>query len=229
MQKKLILRTQANDVFNIIQELGLVPSDFEWQEHDSESSDGDYYKVSKLIHKPTGYNFIFDYDYDQHFAIRSPGKDSVVESRSTDYWSRQLGYASEWLQLLKREIDAPDLWGAIAQESELVEIAIANETSNTPFTNDEQKHLVSQIKEIENYSKASFNLSKEQLKFISLRLDYLKESAKRQGRRDWLHTVIGILVTIIVGVGLAPEQAGELFRFAANILKHVLKGTLPAL
>lgn len=227
MQKKLILRTHANEIFETILKIGLNPSNFQWQEHDSETSDGDYYKVSKLVHQPTGYYFIFDYDYNRHFATRSPGNDCVVESKRTEYWAGQKFYADEWLKILKCEIEAPDFWGAVTQERELAEVAIASQTPNTPFTVDEQKYIISRIFEIEEYAKASFNLTEEQITFFKTRLDYLAESAQRQGRRDWLHTSIGILFTIVIGIGLAPEQARELFRFVASALKQLFSGILP--
>jgi len=58
-------------------------------------------------------------------------------------------------------------------------------------------------------------------------LNYLAEAASRMGRQDWIHTTIGVIFTIAVGVGLAADQARELFRFVGNTLSHLLGGALP--
>ena len=49
--KKVILRTQANRVFEIMKRIGLEPSEFTWEERQTQvTSDKDI--VSALIHKP---------------------------------------------------------------------------------------------------------------------------------------------------------------------------------
>ena len=62
-----------------------------------------------------------------------------------------------------------------------------------------------------------------------MQLKYLSESSKRQGRKDWFHTAIGVLFTIIIGLSLAPDQARELLRFATSVLKQIISGALKAL
>ena len=226
MDKRLILKTQANEIFEAIVKIGLNPSDFQWQEDDSQSSEVALHKVSKLVHQPTEYYFIFDYHYARHYAKRSPGKDCAVESKLTENWIQQFHFAREWLNFLKQEVDAPNLWDALAQERGLVEAATASETGNNPFTESEKKYIASQILEIGEYIKTSFNLSEKHIIFLQSRLEYLTQSAKRQGRRDWLHTAIGVLFTIIVGISLSPDQARELFRFVTNALNQLFSGIL---
>ena len=54
-------------------------------------------------------------------------------------------------------------------------------------------------------------------------LTHLVAAAKRQGRRDWLHTCIGVIVTIATAVGLAPNEVRAIWA----IVKTSLSGIVP--
>jgi len=227
--KKLILKTQANEVFNSIKDLDIDPSEFEWQEIESNTPDGEYFDVSKLVHVPTGYYFIFDYDYESHYGTRSPGGGRAVESRETEHWYKQLEYAKTWLRSLKKQIDAPDLWTTIIKEKDLIITALDNRITNSTFNNKEKSNLALRIKELEEYIKNTYVLSTDQISLLNNKLEYLIEASERQGKKDWLHTAIGVLFTIIIGLSLAPEESRDLFQFASDIIKQIIEGTLKAL
>jgi len=47
---------------------------------------------------------------------------------------------------------------------------------------------------------------------------------ERLGRRDWLHTAIGVIVTIITSLGaLLSETAGEFYHFASQRIGAALE------
>ncbi|HCJ66035.1 MAG TPA: hypothetical protein DHV62_01585, partial [Elusimicrobia bacterium] len=130
MEKNLILKSQANEIFEEIQRRGLDPSQFQWEERDSELHGGGLL-VSALIHRPTQYYFIFDRRYEERYTVRSPGRDTGIDKREVSSWVGQRQHVLEWLNCLKREIEAPDLWGAISQETKLAETASTSGASNT--------------------------------------------------------------------------------------------------
>jgi len=55
MNSLRLLTSQRNDVFKTIQDLGFIPSDFEWTEVESRRSG--YSHIPQLRHNPTGFYF----------------------------------------------------------------------------------------------------------------------------------------------------------------------------
>ena len=78
MEKILILKTQANEIFQAMQSLGLDPSQFAWEEVPSKITQG--LAVSRLVHRPTGHYFMFDFRQRKHWIERSPGDGVGVET-----------------------------------------------------------------------------------------------------------------------------------------------------
>jgi len=151
MQRRLLLKSQANEVYNNIESSGLDVSEFQLRERDSTMTPD--LQVSQLVHQPSGYYFIFDWRNDKrsdnpglrHWAKFSPGEEAVLESISSGDWKTQFFYCQAWLHYLYRELDAPDLWGAIAQQIALIDSASDTDTPNTAFTRDEQIHIAERL------------------------------------------------------------------------------------
>lgn len=220
----LLLKTQRNEVFEAISDRGFQPSQFEWQE--SRSPRRAKTKVALIVHRSTGHYFMFDNPGELRVSVGSPGGSTPKSSVRAETWDQQLSHVRDWLQCLEREIEAPDLWAEIAQERTLAEAASSAPATNRPFTPDEQSYISEQLHEIETYLITTQNLTEEHTEFVRTRLNYLGEAAERQGRQDWLHTAIGVVVTIVMGIALAPDAARELFRFVAGAFRQLLDGIL---
>lgn len=225
-EKHLILRTQANGIFEDIQKLGLNPSEFEWLETES---GGGRRVISVLSHKPTGYYFAFELqEVGGHLAKMSPGQESPVEYDHTRSWANQYRRVGQWLASLKKEYEAPDLWGAVALEAKLAEAAAAEGDDNAPLTPEELDQVSGQLDEIRQYVISTHNLVEEHAEFVNRRFDYLDDALKRMGRRDWLHTLIGVLFTVVTAVSMSAEETREIFRFAAVSLQLFIGRFLPS-
>ncbi len=221
-----MLKSQANAIFDILRGLEFEPTDFVWETRDSIQTPG--LKVSSLVHKPTGYYYVFDFHENKHWTMHSPGSDQLVEQQYPGSWDYQQKYVRTWLENLKQEVEAPNLWGALSQETKLVEAASATNTDNTPFTTEEQQYISQQLQEIETYLITTQALNDEQAEFVRRRLNYLDGAAKRSGRVDWVNTMVGVIFSIIISAAFAPEQARELFRFVTTAFRGLLN-QLPAL
>lgn len=223
-KNKLILTFQKNQLFLILRKLELDPAEFEWTEVESSafSEGGSRSIVSILTHVPTSYYYKFDFDYNgYHYGLWSPGNDRANDAGRTENWTGQRSSFALWAQYLKREIDEPDLWEELSKEIKLAEVA-ASDTSNAPFSIEEQQIVVAKLQEVKEYIRSTQELSEEKEEFINKRLTYLEESAKRQGRSDWLHTAIGVFFTIVIGAAYAPDAARELFRFIGTTFQQIL-------
>jgi hypothetical protein len=178
-----------------------------------------------VLFRSTASYYVFDYKDGRHWTEYSPGTTSGMERQFPGNWDNQWGYFMTWVHSLKANYEAPDLWSAMSQETRLAEVASAPQTNNEPFTSQEQSEISSRLQEIKRYMLMTQQLSQENAEFVANRLDYLEEASTRQGRQDWLHTAIGVLFTIVVGVALAPNAAAELFRFFTTTFSSLLSGT----
>lgn len=226
MNRLVIRKTHANAVFEAIRRLELDPQDFEWQVVPSPGSRAEQ-EVSKLTHIPTTFYFIFDYVNEQHYCHRSPAPGVVRDSQYPGDWPGQFRCVQEWLDELAKEYRAPDLWEAVGAERQIAEAA-ARTDENEPFDEETKERIRSFVRELDGYIRTTHELDATQSDFLERRLLYLEEAADRQGRQDWLHTLVGVLFTIVMGI-LGPETAGDLFRTAAQLLATYLhtKGFLP--
>jgi hypothetical protein len=223
MQRKLLLRTQRDEVFLAVQKRGFNPSDFVWQER--ESAWQQFLRINVLSHHPTGHSFGFDFYEGQHIAAMSPGSNSWEENvvPVPRDWPGQLKLVHQWLILLRKEVEAPDLWASISQEKMLVQLASNREADQTPFSESERKQIIVGLTEIKTYLLTAEKFNEEQAEFVRRRFDYLEGALQRLDRQAWLHTAIGVLFTITVGVGMAPDVAREHMRMAGIMLSQFFK------
>ena len=229
MDKLPFLKSQRNWVFERIKAVGLDPTEFEWSER--ETADNSSQRHSILIHRPTQFYYFFGIlPNGTHTPEYSPGKDKEVgfakEMYTGEVWRNIELALPLWLKYLKREIEAPDLWTALQQESQLIDAAVSDESDDKPFTADEIEYIRQGLSEIKKYIASTQDIPAERLEFVNKRLDYLQEAAKRQGKQSWIHRTIGVLFTIVIGAALSPDAAREMFRFAAGVFRQITNAPL---
>jgi hypothetical protein len=122
---------------------------------------------------------------------------------------------------LRKEVDVPDLWSSIGQEKTAASSASLD---NRPFTAAEQNLIATKLDEIKAYLLEGQEFAAEQAATVEREFAYLKESSRRLGRKDWLNILHGGLITVIVGVALAPDAARALLRLAATAFQSLWGG-----
>jgi hypothetical protein len=229
MTEKVILKSQANEIYQAIRDAGLDPMDFKWGKRKSKNVSN--LLVSELIHRPTGYFFVFDFTIAQlsFCMIRFPGLEAKWDEKFIDSWVSLLGGFNEWLTCIEREIKASDLWAAISQKTQLTEVASSSDITNEPFTPEEQEKIAVSIHEIKKYIITTHDPKGERAENVSNQLEYLVDASKRLGCKDWITIAIGVFFNIAVGLVLNSEAARGLFRFAATILHWVWDGAVLSL
>ena len=217
---KWLLRSQSNQVFEAIAANGWQATDFGWQDVPGPSSRK---QVSKLIHKASGYFFLFDNAIGGFYSKWSPGNETLVAEGNASGWPNQMHYFGLWLSYLRREIESPDLWAAISSEGRVLESAASADTSNIPFTAEEKAYILKGLLEVKEYLLNAHRLDPE---LVESRLSYLVESSERVGRKDWLNLLISVLVGIVISAALPPEVTRELFRFVGTVLSQIIRTPL---
>lgn len=202
----------------------MLPGEFEWMEITSPRySTNRTITVPKLVHF-SGYYYIFD-NYGRQFV--SQGSPDVETVKSEDYvehesWDQQAENFSDWLTYLRREVESPDLWSSVTQESEILNASNLGDL-NTSFTREEKNYIREGIDEIKQYLLTAHKLDP---KLVESRLNYLAEASDRVGRKDWINLLLSVLVGIVVAAALPPETTREVFRFVGQVLHNVLQQPL---
>jgi hypothetical protein len=223
-----LTRTQKNTIFKLLTEAHFDPADFEWTEHplNEDTSMGIVQsRASTLFHRPTQYYFTFGRIYSRFV----PGTKNKVEAKARTN-DAPADCFRLWLRRLRQEVDAPDLWATIGQEKALSTAAASADLDNRPFTAAEQALIIARLNETKRHLLDGQQFTAEQAELVAQRFEYLKESSTRMGRKDWFNVLYGGLITVIVGVALAPDAARSLLRLAATAFQSLLgvaQGVLP--
>lgn len=226
MADRIPLKSQQNEIFQMIQNKGFDPSKFELNEEKSQQSvdkGGLPDTISKINYSGTNFYFIFDFLREIHYSEFSPGKETLVEEQYPGSWKQQIGYVESWLTNLKKEIAEPDLWEQLSEYQIAQEDQLSPETENDPFSPDQVEQIISGINRIKAHLTNELQLDTEQENEANEKLDYLIDAAKRQGRKDWFHTAIGVIVTISVSLALSPEQANTIWGFLREAVTGIIK------
>ena len=214
----LLLKTQRNDVFVALHEQGLETAEFEWLKKslDRGAMGGPSAGVvSVLQHVPTGYSFQFDVrgSSGNYWATYRPGRGAPQTDQACSDWPDMRGRVAQWAESVKTELEAPDLWATVAKSRVLPAAAAAEE--NTAFTEEEKARLNTALVEIKQYFSTGQYFSPQQKQYFDAQFEYLHGAIDRLGKKDWLHTAVGVIFSAVIGFGLS-DHATPLLQFASD-------------
>lgn len=228
MKEFLLQRFQKNDVFKCIQVAGLSPLNFEWGEEQTECGPDLNYSVSLLKYKSSDFYFKFDRTDVGMFVCKvSPGALQLVEELGDIYheWDEVLEEFGEWLYRLEKEI-APDFWEQLKEYAPDETFVGTAEISNAPFSNSEAENIIASLDKLQAQIEENFSLQGDQLAYVKKQMEYLKDGAKRLGRKDWINILISVIVNIGITLALDPQKAKLLWGLVKSCFASLL--TLPA-
>jgi len=218
----LLLKTQKNEVFEILLNEGLEPANFTWSQEKGEILPN--LIVSRLDYRGGHFYFKFDFALSSrsknfaYFCIFTPGGETIVYKDFPDDWVQQKAHIRSWAKLLKHEIEAPDLWQEIEKYRSTFSLVPSEELIDEPIPAYEVEQIIEALHLLAEKIKEQFKLTSEQNEFVRSRLDYLADAVKRQGRFTWVHTCIGVLMAIALKLALSPEAASLLWQLAKSLL-----------
>jgi hypothetical protein len=220
-----LLRSQKNQILESIKLCDLDPFNFKWTEHESDYlTDGENYSLSveRLTYEDVTFYFQFDYSGQKRYCIFSPGRERCIEQLAMGSWLDQLVVVGSWLKYLTRELTQPDLWSDLSKYHLMQGEILTADIGNEPFTVKEAEQLSEGIRKVRAYIAAEFTLSADQQDLVNEKLDYLLEASKRQGRKDWFHTSIGVIISLAATMAFSPEQTKNIW----SILKGAINGII---
>ena len=215
-----LVKAKRNEVFDLVRRSGFDPMQFTWDQVPSSHHRSDV-GVSKLTHS-SRYYFLFNSTRDGHlFFSRSPGRNSRVDEGESSNWADQLADVQIWLDLLRPEVEEPDLWEAVKNENAFIEAA-AGERENEPFSAEDQTRIAESIEAVRRLLTENLALNTQQISFLSQQLQYLVDASGRLGKKDWIQLTVSTLVTISVALSLNTDTTRELFRLAGEVFQWLL-------
>jgi hypothetical protein len=93
------------------------------------------------------------------------------------------------------------------------------EMPNEPFSKPEIDKITKGLQEVRAYLSEHIKSSKQHTDFINERIEYLIDSAKRLGKKDWFHILIGVFSSIITALALSPEEGKAIWKIFRESLR----------
>lgn len=200
-----LLPTQCNAIFRLVRDAGLDPNEFRWDEEEISTAYDDAL-VSILRHVPTK----FFYKFKPEWAVYSPGPTSRTHESKVLGWNSHFSLVDDWLYCVKREYEAPDLWGLLRQDTKLLQLASSPDLPNEAFTELERQSIRDQLAEIRQHLISVHHLQLQQGEIIDQGFSYLGDCLNRVGKKDWLNIAINTVVTIASAAAFSPTVAQDM-------------------
>jgi hypothetical protein len=212
------LKSQLVAIFEAIIASGMNPREFEWTVIKSPFEGGG--DNPRLEHKPSGFFCEFYFHSSGARATKfSPSDAERIHNTGSVDWTTQLSLVKNWLSYVKREIEAPDVWGVISQENAFIESANDQTNDNSPFTPDEKAQVLSTLQEIKNYLLTAHQLDPE---LVDARFKYLEGALDRVGRVDWKNLLLSTIIGILISSSVSPEIAHNVLRHVAILIREII-------
>ena len=234
MPVSAILPSQKNEILRLLTEKGFSQTEFLWEDGEVPGEGGCL--PVKVIHQPSGFFCSFAAERSDsgnpYTQIEySPSEQGFITRASASSAYQWDSVVSKWMDILRQEIDTPDLWASLASGQSSVMQATATASENTPFTAPERIQVVLFLGEIRTYIQTNARLLPDKFTIVAEKLTYLEQAADRMGRKDWLNLFLGVLFSMALQVGMEKSAfqdllsvAGQLFR---QFLQHIILLPLP--
>lgn len=232
-----MLRKYRNALFEMIRAVNMNPRDFKSKEEVLQN-----FQAFRLQVGDSSLNFVvrtafsgdervFDCKYSKyeraHPEPKFPETDYPSVWYKFSYVEKQFQqWLDSWVRkyLSDREEETedlvlPDLWTELdLSESSFVDSQVIQ---NTLFSLEEQKRIAETVNEFEQEVQRREILSQEQADILHERIEYLVESSKRLGRKDWLAAAAGSLIGFTFQSGLTSENAMQIIHLAGEAIRWI--------
>src|SRR5689334_12587207 len=133
---------KRNQILEAIQDAGLDPRDFDFEDGDAEV---------RIKHKWSDSYFIVGGN-PAHYVGSYVVGDAPAWPYDAYSWTAIIPRISRWLKEVKRDLETPDLWAELQHEAELLGGASNEDNENTPFTPEEQNEIVGRLQALVEYA-----------------------------------------------------------------------------
>jgi hypothetical protein len=220
-----LTRIQRNQVFEAIAASNLDPAECRLEEVPLGSA------IYEIRHNDSGSTFIFSealVGSGLGYRVRYDVHDGNRYTYDTGYEIRNLTpNITRWANEVQLVVGTPDLWAEMRRSRELMTDIQQTDSRNTPFTEDEQRQIAAQLRDIAEQLKGQYELTDEQTEKIDQWRDEATEGSTRLGRKDWRLLVYGSIVNLVLTDVLTPGVARHAFILLVQGIAHLFGGGPP--
>jgi hypothetical protein len=241
-----LTKKQRNDLFELIKGTHFDPFRFKLSRVETNTYVNEIYKKDtyelRVDISPVAFLIATDFK-NEHWEFASQRHDCILTDKGVDTpawptwtaWTDDFTKVKEsfanWLQtsgtkyfayMAEKEEDdnTPDLWAELDLPAGAAEDLQA--LPNTRFSPEEQTRIADALSEFEKEVKTRDLLSADQIKLLHQKVEYLIDSSKRLGRKDWINAGTGALFGFTLQAGLSGETATQIFHLAAAGLQWIV-------
>jgi hypothetical protein len=214
----ILSRLQQNELFTRFEKAGL-PLD-EWKfgviEEDHRG------ECLAFEHKPTGAHMRISLLNDRCYMTWRPATSQGKASATGGRWATALAEVIiPWIDSVRRDHQAPDLWAALAAQSAITDAADQTNMRGR-FTAEEVKQLRAGLDQIERFITTTQPLDGGGREKVKRRFDYLREAAGAGLRKiDFINIFVRTVFQMIVQGLVPPSAYGSVMSHAAAALNSV--------
>jgi hypothetical protein len=215
----ILSRLEENQILAAIQTAKLDPYDFEWLSRMDRSEEH-----RRIVHKPTESYLDFSFWTDGgHWMTWRPTFPSGERSAAAENWNTATRVINLWVEIVRRNHEAPDLWGALRSQTAIPDAAARAGGHSLPFTPKELKLLDEALADVERYITTQ-PLGPDARQGVTSRFTYLKEAARAGVRKvDWLNIFVSQMVGMVVNGVVKPSFYGPVMAHAKTALNAVFQ------
>jgi hypothetical protein len=217
----LLEKWQGNAIFEAIQEAGLDPGDFDFENSETEA---------RISRRGSESYFIIGGGAGHYEGSYVVG-DGPAWPYKVYSWPPLMERVGTWAASVRRDLETPDLWAEFRRAAESLGVAADAPIENTPFTEDEQRQIEGRLQELKEYVRTTYSLSGPQMQAVDAKLDYLVDASRRPGigRSDWQLMLYGAVLGWILQTVLPPDVAKDILLMALRGLGQLLGYHIPEL
>ena len=163
----------------------------------------------------------FDYTFTQ-YAPQFPmsgvspdwvGIDDILEK--LDYW-----FEHDLKDYIEDE-NVPDLWNEFKSGNRTLNFDKIDFNDKERFSNDERTQIKLSLNELKLLIHKTFDITLEEQKIVSERIDYLIEASNRLNKFDWKSLVISSIISITIALTLDPTKGQVLFDLLKKVFSNI--------
>ena len=235
MMKRAIRKAHKNQLFGIIQEKGYDPNLFTAKERRFGEERLLYFVVSlrdsplfyAVADSESGFFWIRYGRFSLDLKTAKLGNEAGLSWASGN--SSVIASFTSWLetdtQRYIEETGAPDLWQTFRDTRDSVAEILPQDKEFEHFSDVEKSHIRLCLNEFRLQIERDFRPTKDQLKSIDRRLEYLSEAVDRHNRFDWMSVAFTTVMMVAVALSLNTDRGRhlvDLFRQVFSSVPHLL-------
>ena len=138
-------------------------------------------------------------------------------------WETLIQQVNIWAKNLSVEVAEPDLWAELSHMRSGFSFDAGGIDSNEPVTAREAREIKLKLGDLQQKITQEYASSEEVSDIINEKFIYLTDCIERQGKKDWVHTLIGVLASLAIAIGVSAANSDSYWKLIKDTLGTPIK------